>query len=291
MLSEGIHSLVDTGNGLLLLLGLRLSKKPPDQTHPFGHGKELYFWTLIVAILIFAAGGGVSLYEGVIHLIRPSPLEDPFWSYLVLGLAVIFEGISWAVAYREFRKVQGEQGVWETIHASKDPTIFSVLFEDSAALLGLTAAFLGVYLGHQFNNPYFDGGASIVIGVILAMVAVLLAYESKELLVGEGVDPHLLANIRRMAEADTSVARVLRALTMYFGPHQALLTLDVQFHSGLATSDLEAAIDRLEAAIRKQYPDITRIFIEADTLAQEQGTPDATARRDGQEQNLLPEQR
>ncbi len=269
MLSEGIHSLVDTSNGLLMLLGLQRSKKPPDETHPFGYGKELYFWTLLVAILIFAGGGGMSLYEGVTHLLHPRPLEDPFWGYIVLGVAVFFEGISWTIAYREFHKAQGEQGLWETIHTTKDPTIFTVLLEDSAALLGLLAAFLGVYLGQQLGNPLFDSVASIVIGLILAAVAVLLAYESKGLLIGEGADSDLVANIRRITEADATVAKVLRVLTMYIGPEQMLLTLDVQFHPGLATVDLEAAIDRLEATIRLHHPEITRIFIEADTVGKQ----------------------
>lgn len=266
MLSEGIHSLVDTSNGLLMLLGLRRSQRPPDETHPFGYGKELYFWTLLVAILIFAGGGGMSLYEGVTHLLHPHPLENAFWNYIVLGLAAFFEAMSWLVAYREFRKAQGEQGLWETIHTSKDPTIFTVLLEDSAALLGLLAAFLGVYLGQRFENPLFDSVASIVIGLILALVAILLVYESKGLLIGEGADSDLVAHIRHITEADGAVAKVLRILTMYIGPQQVLVTLEVQFRPSLATRDLEAAIDRLEAAIRRHHPEITRIFIEVDTL-------------------------
>src|SRR4051794_25529644 len=167
MLSEGIHSVVDTGNGLLLLLGIRRSRKPPDPNHPFGHGKELYFWTLIVAILIFAVGGGMSLYEGLVHLRHPSELKDPTWNYLVLAVAAAVEGFAWSVAYRHLRKSGGRRNLWSAIRASKDPTTFTVLFEDSAALLGLLVAFLGVYLGHRLHNPYLDGAASVVIGVIL----------------------------------------------------------------------------------------------------------------------------
>src|SRR5437899_3301014 len=176
MLSEGIHSIVDTGNSSLLLLGIRLSRKPADDEHPFGHGKELYFWTLIVAVVIFAGGGGISIYEGVLHLIDPKPLEDPNWSYVVLGIAAISESISLKVALQEFRAVQGRQSLWRAIQASKDPSTFTVLIEDAAALAGLVAAFLGICLGHTLNNLYLDGIASVVIGLILAAVAILLVY-------------------------------------------------------------------------------------------------------------------
>jgi len=263
MLSEGIHSLVDTGNGGLLLFGIRQSKKPPDEMHPFGHGKELYFWTLIVAILIFAVGGGMSMYEGIMHLVHPSPVENPFWNYTVLGLATLFEGISWAVAYQEFRATQGRRGLWEAIHVSKDPTVFTVLFEDSAALLGLIVAFLGVFLGHQLDNPYFDGSASILIGVILAAVATLLAYESKGLLIGEGVQPRILKDICMLVSEDAAVEKIMRPLTMHFGPHEILLNIEVQFQRRLSAVELARVVNRLERRIKNRYPDITRIFIEA----------------------------
>jgi cation diffusion facilitator family transporter len=173
MLSEGIHSVVDTGNGLLLLFGIRKARKPADISHPFGHGKELYFWTLIVAILIFAVGGGMSVYEGISHINHPAQLRDPLWNYLVLGSALIFEGLSWGIALKEFRKTQGRMSMWKAVRASKDPTTFTVLFEDSAAMLGLLVAFLGVFFSHRLNNTYLDGVASIIIGVILGVVAVL----------------------------------------------------------------------------------------------------------------------
>src|ERR1700730_15449274 len=173
MLSEGIHSLVDTGNGGLMLLGLRKSQKPADAEHPFGYGKELYFWTLIVAIVIFAVGGGISAYEGLLHVLHPKPFENPLLNYVVLGLAFVFEGYSFVIAYKTFQSEQGEQTIWESIETRKDPTTYTVLFEDSAALLGLVVAFVGVFLAHKLNNPYFDGAASIMIGVILAVVAVL----------------------------------------------------------------------------------------------------------------------
>jgi cation diffusion facilitator family transporter len=195
MLSEGIHSLVDPGNGLLPLLGFRLSRQPADASHPFGYGKDLYFWMLIVAVLIFAVGGGMSMYEGISHLFHPNPLTNPLWNYVVLGSAIVFEGFVWVIAFKAFRAVQGGQSLWQAVRTSKDPTTFAVLFEDTAALLGLLVALLGVYFGHQFDNPYLDGTASIVIGLILAVVAMLLAYESKGLLVGESADTQAVAGI------------------------------------------------------------------------------------------------
>jgi cation diffusion facilitator family transporter len=267
MLSEGIHSLVDTGDGLLLLWGIHLSCKPPDSTHPFGYGKELYFWTLVVAILIFAVGGGMSMYEGIFHLLHPYPLQDPLWNYIVLGLAFVFESISWVVAFGEFKAVADTQTLWQAMHTSKDPTVFTVLLEDTAAILGLMVAFGGVFLGHQFRNLYLDGSASLIIGVILASVAFLLAYESKELLVGEGADPQVLASIRTLAQTDPAVESVMRSLTMHLGPHEVLLNLDVQFHHGLSAVEVEAAVDRLEKNIRRQHPEVTRIFIEAETVS------------------------
>lgn len=266
MLSEGIHSVVDTGNGLLILLGVKLSKRPPDENHPFGHGKELYFWTLIVAILIFAIGGGMSVYEGIVHLRHPEPVENPYWNYGVLGVALVFEGITWYVAYSEFRKTTTGKGFWREVRTSKDPTIFTVLFEDTAALLGLVVALVGIFLGHMLGNPSFDGAASVVIGVILGMVAVLLAYESRGLLVGEGVDPALLQSIRSIAESDPSVERIGPPLTMYLGPHEILLNLDIQFRQGSRSEEVEQSVDRLEKAIRDEHPDIKRIFIEAESL-------------------------
>ncbi len=268
MLSEGIHSLVDTGNGGLLLLGIHKSKQPADATHPFGYGKELYFWSLIVAVLIFGVGGGISIYEGITHLIHPSPLEDPFWSYVVLGLAVVFESIVFVIAFQAFQALKGEdENIWQAIKSSKDPTTFTVLFEDAAALLGLIVAFAGIFLAHYFNNPYLDGAASILIGVILASVAVFLAYESKGLLIGEGADPETLENIRKLAEAAAGVEKVINPLTMYFGPRTILLTVDIEFDKKLSAMEVEEAVDRLEKNIRSQYPDIKHIYIEAGAIS------------------------
>ena len=267
MLTEGIHSLVDTGNGGLLLVGISKSKKPADAAHPFGYGKELYFWTLIVAMLIFGVGGGVSIYEGILHLLHPNPLEDPFWNYVVLGIAIVFEAIVFMIAFKQFQALKGEESTWQAIRRSKDPTTFTVLFEDAAAMLGLIAATVGIFLGHQFNNPYFDGAASIVIGVILATVAFFIGYESKGLLVGEGADPATLQSIKKLAESDPTVTNVERPLTMYFGPHTVLLTMDVEFRDNLSGAERDAAVQRLEKVIREKHHDINHIFIEAKSLS------------------------
>ncbi|MGH7445148.1 MAG: cation diffusion facilitator family transporter, partial [Longimicrobiales bacterium] len=236
MLSEGIHSLVDTGNGGLLLLGIRLSSKPADAAHPFGYGKELYFWSLVVAFTIFGVGGGISIYEGVLHIIHPRPLADPTWSYVVLALAFAFESVVLVIALKAFLEMKRDQGFWQSIRTSKDPTTFVVVFEDTAALLGLAVAFLGIYLAHRFQNPYIDGASSIVIGTILCAVAGFLAYESKSLLVGEGADPQTLANVKALAEADPAVERIQSPLTMHFGPNTVLLTMDVRFRTSASAS-------------------------------------------------------
>jgi cation diffusion facilitator family transporter len=270
MLSEGIHSLVDTGNGWLLLLGLRKSRKPPDMEHPFGHGKELYFWSLIVAITIFAVGGGVSLYEGISHLMHPQMPENPFWNYLVLGFAFIFEGISWLFGWKAFCKAKGKQSVLEAIHRSKDPSTFMVVFEDSGALLGLVIAFCGVFLGRQLNNPYLDGIASIVIGLMLGLMSTFLAYESKGLLIGEGVERETLRGLRSLIERDTSIEKVSRLLTMYFGPHEVMLVLDVRFRTDLSAAGVRSAIARLKRNIKEEHPDITRIFLAAESVSEDE---------------------
>src|SRR5262245_35440245 len=267
MISEGIHSLVDTGNGGLMLLGVRRSRKPADAQHPFGYGKELYFWTLIVAIVIFAVGGGVSAYEGLLHILHPKPFGNPLWNYMVLGVAFVFEGYSFLVALKAFQSEKGQQSVWQSIATSKDPTTYTVLFEDSAALAGLLIAFGGVFFAHKLNSPYFDGAASIVIGIILAVVAVVLAYESKGLLVGEAVDPETLKNIRRLAESDPRVEKVKNALSMHFGPHTILLAMDLQFRENLSANEVENSVDVLEEKIRRHYRDIKHIFIESDSIS------------------------
>jgi cation diffusion facilitator family transporter len=269
MISEGIHSLVDSGNGALLLLGVRRSQRPADAVHPFGYGKELYFWTLIVAIVIFAVGGGISAYEGLLHLLHPHPMENPVWNYSILGLAIVFEGYSWIIAFESFQSERGDKGFWRSVHSSKDPTTFMIVFEDSAALLGLLVALIGVYLAHNFNNPRVDGAASIVIGALLAAVAVFLAYECKGLLIGEGVDPEISKSIREVAESEPGVQVVSRLLTMHFGPHTILLTMALRFRDDLSAPAVERAVDRIDKSIRERHQDVKHVFIESQSI-----TPD-----------------
>jgi len=267
MLSEGIHSLVDTGNSGLLLLGIRLSQRPADEEHPFGHGKELYFWTLLVAVIIFAGGGGISIYEGILHLLHPHALEDPTWSYAVLAIAAVSEGGSMRIAWREFRRANGVAPSLPAIRASKDPSTFTVLFEDAAALAGVAVAFIGIFLSQALENPYLDAIASIVIGLILVTVATVLVFETRRLLIGEGMSRADIASIRRAAEADPAVERVRRQLTTYFGPDTVLLNMDIQFRPDLPSGEVEDAVDRIERAIRRDHPEVKTIFIEAESFA------------------------
>jgi cation diffusion facilitator family transporter len=269
MISEGIHSLVDTGNGGLLLLGMNRAKRPADEDHPFGHGKALYFWTLVVSVSIFGIGGGMSLYEGISHIRHVAPgatMSDPTANYIVLGIAMLVEGWSFSVALREFLKVKGTKGAWEYIRGSKDPSTFTVLLEDSAAMAGLVFAFLGVFFGHLLGNPYLDGVASVAIGAILMGVAFVLAFETKGLLLGEGVDPETLADIRKRVLGDPAVEGVGDILTMYIGPYALLVNLGVQFRSGSTTEEIHDAIGRIETDLMGAYPACTRIYIEAESL-------------------------
>ena len=265
MLSEGIHSLVDTGNGGLLLLGIKQSQKPPDDDHPLGHGKELYFWTLIVAVLIFGVGGGVSAYEGVLHLLHPSELKNVAWSYIVLSSSMVFEGFSFYVAWKQFQASTMGRGIWQSIHASKDPTTFTVLFEDSAAMLGLLAALIGVFLSDRLGDPSYDGIASIVIGVILASVALLLIYESKGLLVGEGVDPNELRKLRALLQSEAGVEEVRRIVTMHFGPQTVLLATELRFRPDRSVLEIASIAATLKKKIREGRPEIKHIFIAIDS--------------------------
>lgn len=263
MISEGIHSLVDSGNAVLILLGLKLSQKPADDDHPFGYGKELYFWTLIVAILIFAIGGGMSVYEGLEHIKHPVSSSSPIINYIVLVIAMIFEGIAWFLAYKKINIGRGKKSLWQTVKDSKDPATFAVLFEDTAAILGLIIAFIGVFLGHTFDAPIFDGIASVLIGVVLSAVAIMLAYESKGLLLGEGADPRLLRKIHAIVSEDEAVRECAKPLTMHFGPEEIFLALDVKFSPVLTVKELSKVIVRLENKIRAAHPEVRRIFVEA----------------------------
>jgi len=278
MLSEGVHSAVDTFNGVLLLVGIRLSQRPATPEHPFGHGKELYFWSLIVAVLIFGLGGGISFYEGVQHIRYPEPMRDASWNYVVLGAAFVFEGSSFVVALRQFLKEKGATPFWEALHRSKDPTTYTVLAEDSAALVGLVVAGLGIALSQRFDRPEFDGAASLVIGLLLAGVALVLIMESRGLLIGEGIRPETARAIRAIALEQSKVRDAGRVLSMYVGPDEALVTMDLDFEDGTEAADAAAAIAAIERDVRERYPMIKRLFIEAGTAPAQQrwSRPDST---------------
>jgi cation diffusion facilitator family transporter len=264
MLSEGIHSLVDTGNQGLLLYGIARSKRPADEAFPFGHGKEIYFWSFIVAILIFALGGGISIYEGIKHLEHPEPIANPLVNYVVLGLAMVFEGAAWFFAFREFSRAKGKWGYLEAVQRAKDPSIFVVLFEDTAAMLGLIVAFLGVALTQITGNYLFDGTASIIIGLILIGTAVWLAYETKGLLIGESADQDVVRGVREMVRANTAVDCVNEVLTMHMGPDFVLLNMSVDFRDSISADEVERAISTMDSKIKLQFPHVKRIFIEAE---------------------------
>jgi cation diffusion facilitator family transporter len=272
MLSEAVHSVVDTGNGLLLLLGLKRSEKEADQQHPFGYGKELYFWSLLVAVLLFGIGGGISAYEGIMHVLHPAPLEDPKWNYIVLGAAAVFEGASLSFAIHTLAKSKGKRSFWRALRESKDPSVFTVIAEDSAALSGLLIAALGVYFSHVLEMPVLDGVASIAIGILLAFTACILIYETRGLLIGEGIDKKMLETIKQLAAEDEAVGTVGSALSMYFGPENVLLVLDIQFEKRLSGSEVSDSIARIEQNIRSRYPEVKRIYVEATRLAAAAGS-------------------
>ncbi|AWM86330.1 cation diffusion facilitator family transporter [Microvirga sp. 17 mud 1-3] len=261
MLSEGVHSLVDTGNELLLLYGLHRSKKPPDKAHPLGHGRELYFWTFIVALLIFSLGAGVSIYEGIVHLRHPEPMENPLVAYVVLGLSLLFEGGSWWIALKEFRKAKGRLGYFRAVRESKDPTTFTVLFEDTAALAGLLIALAGVAAAQYFEMPELDGMASLGIGVVLAVTALVLARETKGLLIGEAANKRLEGSVLAIAQADPAVERANGVVTVHLAPNQVVAALSAEFSDELRTPDIEACVTRVETKIRQAHPEITTLFI------------------------------
>lgn len=264
MLSEGIHSSVDTCNQGLLLWGLKRSQKPPDEQFPFGHGKEIYFWSFIVAILIFAVGAGVSIYEGIHYILHPAEISNPTVNYIVLGMAMIFEGGAWYFAFTEFVKVKGEWGYVEAVQRGKDPTLFVVLFEDSAAMAGLVIAFAGVALTQVTGLQWFDGIASVLIGVVLGITAIWLAYETKGLLIGESANSLVRAGIRELVRTTSEVLNVNEVLTMHMGPDFILVNLSVEFSDELKATEIESVVVEIEARIKNAYPEIKRIFIEAE---------------------------
>ncbi len=266
MLSEGIHSLVDTGNGILLLLGIRLSKRPADAKHPFGHGKEIFFWSFVVAILIFALGGGIAIYEGIRHLLHPRQLANVQWNYVVLILAMIFEGFALRVALKQFKPQRRNKPLLRALKDSKDSTTVAVVVEDTAALIGLMIALASVFLGHVTGWPYFDGTGSLLIGLLLIGVSFFFAVECKALLVGEGLSQRKVDKINHILDEEPRIIRYHRPLSLYFGPNEVLVNLDVHFIDDLDSDEIEETIDRIEAAIKRAIPAVNRIYIEAESI-------------------------
>jgi cation diffusion facilitator family transporter len=265
MLSEGIHSLVDTGNQILLLYGLKRAGKPADEEFPFGYGKELYFWSFVVAILIFAVGAGVSIYEGIRHVRHPEPMESPHVNYIVLALAMVFEGAAWYFAFKEFGKHKGKRGYLRAVHEGKDPAMFVVLFEDSAAMLGLVVAFAGILLTDVTGILYFDGIASIVIGLLLGATAAWLAWETKSLLIGESAEPEVVRGIRDLIGTFSEVVHVNEVLTLHMGPEFILVNLSVDFADSIKAGQMEAVIAAMDRGIKEKFPRVKRVFVEAES--------------------------
>jgi cation diffusion facilitator family transporter len=265
MMSEGIHSLVDTGNQILLLHGIKQSQKPADENFPYGHGKEIYFWSFVVAIMIFALGAGISLYEGIHHVLEPKEIANPMINYIVLGLAVLFEGAALFVAVKEFNKTKGEQGYFEAVHTGKDPSLFVVLFEDAAAILGLFVAFIGIAIAQATGNYIFDGIASIIIGCILAGTSLWMAVETKSLLIGESANLPIRKGIDELVAEIEEIECVNEALTMHMGPDYILVNISADFAPNINSDQVEDAIAVLETRIKTRFPTVKKVFIEAES--------------------------
>jgi cation diffusion facilitator family transporter len=273
MLSEAIHSVVDTGNQGLLLYGLHRSAKAPDATHPLGYGRELYFWSFIVALLLFTLGAGVAFYEGFSHIAHPHEIVDAHVSYMVYACAAVFEGASWYVALREFNKAKGDAGYIEAIIRSKDPPTFIVLFEDSAALIGLAIAALGTFLADTYSMPLLDGLASIGIGVVLTLTALALARESKGLLIGEPASPKLRDAIVGVARGIDGIESAQIVFTVHMAPDQVIAALSLEFRDSLETPEIERAISELERDIHAAHPEVIAIFVKPQSSATQATLP------------------
>jgi len=267
MLTEGVHSLVDSGNQILLLYGQHQAKRPADAAHPFGYGRELYFWAFVVAILIFAVGAGVSIYEGWLHIADPEPLRDPTVNYVVLAIAALLEGTSWTIAVREFDGKRGASSWWQSIRRSKDPAGFIVLFEDSAALAGLALAALGVWASHYLTDPRIDGVASVAIGLILAGVAVLLAREAKGLLIGESADAAIIARVWDIVERRPQITSVNHVRTIHTAPDAVFVAISADFKGDLPMGEAEQLIEEIEREMKKAVPELTSIYIRPEKRA------------------------
>ena len=264
MFSEAIHSVVDTGNQALMLYGLKRAKLPADRRFPFGHGKEIYFWSFVVAIMIFGVGAGLSVYEGIHSLSKPTELQNPLVNYIVLALAIAFEGVAWIFAWKAFSRQRGKRGLFEAVRKGKDPTLFVVLFEDSAAITGLFVAFLGIALTDVTGNPVYDSIASLMIGLILAVTAIWLAYETKGLLIGESADPEVIKGIKKKVMSFREVRHINDVLTMHMGPEYVLVNLSVEFNDSADADDIEDTVAQIDRSIKKKYKDVKRVFIEAE---------------------------
>lgn len=262
MIAEGVHSLADTINQLLILFGIRQSKKPPDGLRPFGYGKELYFWSFIVSIIIFGLGGGVSVYQGYQHILKPETTGDPTWNYVVLGISFFFEGSSLLITAKEFNKVRDNQTWWQAIKRSKDPAAFLVLFEDGAAVLGLTIVTICVYTGHQLHMPYLDGVASLLVGLLLVGVSFILARESRSLLMGEGIAPATQQKISTLIQQDPSVLKTLHILSTYQSPEDVVLMLIIAFKPHLETTEINEAIVRIRETVKHEFSFVSFILIQ-----------------------------
>jgi len=261
MLTEGVHSVVDSTNQLLLMWGRRASKRPPDKLHPFGYGRELYFWSFVVAVLVFSLGAGVSVYEGIIHIAEPEPAVSPIIAYGVLLVAFLLEGWSTLAAFNEFKQSKGKLGWWEAIRSSKDPPAFIVLLENGAAMAGIIAAAIGLFLAQVTGDPFYDGAASVVIGVILGVTAALLAYESKALLIGEAADPELVAALHQLVETKKEVTAVGEVLTVHSAPDQITAMLSVDFDDKITARDVEAVVCQIEKEAADRFPIVRRLYI------------------------------
>ncbi len=261
MLTEAIHSTVDTGNQVLLLLGMGRAARPPDANHPFGHGMELYFWSFVVALMIFTLGGAFSIYEGVLKVMNPEPIDRPWINFLVLGLAILFEAASFTVAWREHRRRSAGTRFVASLRSSKDPSLFAVLLEDSAALIGLLLALAGVSAALVFDWHEADGVASIAIGLLLMSIAAFMANETRSLLTGEAASPKIVADVRRLLEADPRVVSVVEVLSFHLGPQEILLGVTIDFRDDLPGGDVETAAHALSRRVQEAHPSITRIFL------------------------------
>ncbi len=262
MISEGIHSTVDTMNQILILYGLKRSKKAPDQSHPFGYGKELYFWSFVVSILIFGLGGALSIYQGIIHIRNPEPMKDPFWNYVVLILSLIFEGTSFIIAMKEFNKTRNGMGWWKAMIKSKDPSSFLVLFEDGAAVAGLITVMILMALSHALKIPELDGLASIIVGLLLVFVSFILARESRSLLMGEGIASKTRNEIASLVEQDVCVIKTKNILSTYQSPEDVILMLIIDFKDHLDTEDITEAINRIRTTIKNEFKFIHYVIIQ-----------------------------